>query len=242
MGWMHDTLSYFAEDPVNRHWHHNTLTLPTTYAFTENYLLPLSHDEVVHGKRSLVGKMPGDRWQRVAGLRGMLAYQWAFPGKQLVFMGAELAQETEWSEERGLDWNAAFQYGATGVAQLLGDLNRIYRDSPALWSQDNTPAGFGWLTSDPGANVLAFLRWGNGGEVVACICNFGGVPREDFRIGLPSPGDWTELVNTDAAEYGGAGMGNLGAIQAVPEPMHGQPASAKVTVGAFAVAWFSPAS
>jgi 1,4-alpha-glucan branching enzyme len=241
MGWMHDTLDYFTEDPVNRRWHHNTLTLPTTYAFTENFLLPLSHDEVVHGKRSLAAKMPGDRWQRVAGLRGLLAYQWAFPGKQLLFMGAELAQETEWSEQRGLDWNAAFQYGATGVAQLLGDMNRVYRASPALWSQDTTPAGFGWITSDADANVLAFLRWGSKGEALACVCNFAGTPISDYRIGLPLIGDWVEVLNTDAGAYGGSGVGNLGSVHAVAQPLHGHPASAPVTVGAYAVAWFKPA-
>ncbi len=240
MGWMHDTLDYFKEDPVNRSWHHDTLTLPTTYAFTENYVLPLSHDEVVHGKRSLVGKMPGDRWQRVAGLRGLLAYQWAFPGKQLLFMGAELAQESEWSEQRGLDWNAAFQYGATGVAQMLGDMNVVYRDSPALWSQDTTPAGFGWVVSDRQANLLAFVRWGSAGEALVCVCNFAGTPHHGYRIGLPFAGTWAEVLNTDAGEYGGSGVGNMGAVEAVGEGMHGYPASAAVTIGAYAVVWLRP--
>ncbi len=240
MGWMHDTLNFFKEDPVNRSWHFDTLTLPTTYAFTENYLLPLSHDEVVHGKHSLVGKMPGDRWQRVAGLRGLLAYQWAFPGKQLLFMGSELAQETEWSEERGLDWNAAFQYGATGVAQLLGDMNRVYRESPALYSQDATPAGFGWMVSDRDANVLAFVRWGSQGEALVCVCNFAGTPHHDYRIGLPSAGTWAEVVNTDGTEYGGSGVGNMGAVEASTEGMHGYPASTAVSIGAYAVVWLRP--
>jgi 1,4-alpha-glucan branching enzyme len=155
-------------------------------------------------------------------------------------MGAELAQEAEWSEERGLDWNAAFQYGATGVAQFLGDMNRIYRQTPALFTQDTTPAGFEWIVSDPGANLLAFIRWGSQGEALVCVCNFAGTPHHGYHLGLPWAGTWAEVLNTDAGEYGGSGVGNLGAVEAVEEPQHGQPASGRVNVGGYAVAWFKP--
>jgi len=249
MGWMHDTLSYVDKDPVHRRYHHDEVTFPAMYAFDENWVLPISHDEVVHGKRSLAAKLPGDRWQRLAGLRGLLGYMWAFPGKKLLFMGAELAAEHEWSEQHGLDWSALDDPGAGGVSRLIGDLNARYRGQPALWSKDTTPDGFSWLAvDDADRNAVAFLRWGSGlsgsaaeatGSVLACVTNFAGTAQHDYRIGLPYPGRWVELVNTDAAEYGGSGVGNLGAVSTVDQPWQGQPASAAVQVGPYATVWLA---
>jgi 1,4-alpha-glucan branching enzyme len=236
MGWMHDTLLYIGKDPVHRQYHHNTLTLPTLYAFDEQFLLPISHDEVVHGKRSLTAKMPGDRWQRLAGLRGFLGYMWAFPGKQLLFMGSELADEQEWSEQRGLDWRQGEDPAVAGVCRLLGDLNRIYRDTPALWSKDTVSDGLRWISySDASNSVVSFIRKGAGAETLVCVVNFSGVPRNDYRIELPYPGEWTEVLNTDAKHYGGSGEGNLGSVIA-----DGQPASATIQIGPYAAVWFRP--
>lgn len=242
MGWMHDTLSYLAVDPLFRRHHHDTLTLPTCYAHDEQFLLPISHDEVVHGKGSLTAKLPGDRGERVAGLRGLLAYMWAFPGKHLLFMGAELADEREWSEHRGLDWALAADPAAGGVGRLLADLNRAYRDHPALWMQDSQPAGFGWIVySDAATNLLAFLRYGTAGDMLACVTNFSGRPHRDYCIGLPLAGTWAEVVNTDATCYGGTGEGNYGTVTASGPPMHGHPTSATITIGPYATVWLRPA-
>ncbi|HWG98240.1 MAG TPA: 1,4-alpha-glucan branching protein GlgB [Pilimelia sp.] len=241
MGWMHDTLDYVSRDPVHRVYHHDQLTLPSLYAFDEQWVLPISHDEVVHGKRSLVGKLPGDRWQRLAGLRGLLGYMWSFPGKQLLFMGCELADEQEWSEFRGLDWSLLADPQVAGVRDLVRDLNRHYRASPALWSQDVSPDGFEWIAHDDRAgNTLSYLRWGADGAVVACVVNFSGVAHTDYRIGLPLRGAWTELLNTDATEYGGSGVGNLGRVRADGPPAHGRPTSATVQVGPYAAVWLRP--
>jgi 1,4-alpha-glucan branching enzyme len=252
LGWMHDTLSYLSKDPVFRHYHQNEITFSMIYAFSENFVLPLSHDEVVHGKGSLVGKMPGDRWRQFAGLRALLAYQWAHPGKQLLFMGSEFGQEAEWSEQVGLDWAAlsdSIQPGGFhgGVQRLVRNLNQAYRDHPALWREDFTPDGFAWIdASDADANVLAFLRfpgpdWSSGGPgAVACLANFSGEPHHDYRIGLPVSGRWREVINTDAAEYGGSGVGNLGAVEAVAEPWHGRPFSAVLTLPPLGVLWLAP--
>jgi 1,4-alpha-glucan branching enzyme len=256
LGWMHDTLSYLATDPVFRNYHQNEITFSMVYAFSENFVLPLSHDEVVHGKGSLLRKMPGDRWRQFAGLRALLAYQWAHPGKQLLFMGSEFGQEAEWSEQAGLDWQAlgdgagadgpAFH---SGVQRLVKDLNRVYLGHPALWRQDFTPEGFSWIdASDADGNVLAFLRFagaghtGPGSEVIACVVNFSGSPHDDYRVGLPTAGRWREMINTDAAGYGGSGVGNLGAVEAVAEPWHGQPASASMTLPPLGVLWLAPDS
>jgi 1,4-alpha-glucan branching enzyme len=240
MGWMHDTLSYVDKEPIHRRYHHDTLTLPSLYAFDEKFILPISHDEVVHGKRSLVGKLPGDRWQRLAGLRGLLGYMWAYPGKKLLFMGAELASEGEWSEQHGLDWSALAEPGVPGIALLLTDLNVGYRSAGALWSRDAEPDGFGWIMHDDAlSNMLGFIRHGQDGSIVACVTNFSGVPRSDYRIGLPAPGSWREMINTDAAEYGGTGVGNLGAVQATERPWHGRPYSAVLQVGPHATVWLS---
>jgi 1,4-alpha-glucan branching enzyme len=242
MGWMHDTLSYVEKDPVYRRYHHNTLTLPALYAFSETYVLPISHDEVVHGKRALAAKLPGDRWRRLAGLRGLLGYMWAFPGKNLLFMGSELAAETEWEEASGLDWSVAQDPGALAVKAVIRDLNLAYRDRPALWSRDAEPEGFRWLVSDDAnGNLVAFLRWGVDGSTLVCLSNFAAMPHHDYRVGLPFPGRWRERVNTDASIYGGSGVGNFGIVSATPHPWHGQPASALLQVGPLATVWLTPA-
>src|SRR5487761_1156245 len=238
MGWMHDTLAYLQHDPVHRQYHHNELTFSLIYAFSENFVLPLSHDEVVHGKGSLLGKMPGDEWRRFAGLRSLLAYMWAHPGKQLLFMGSEFGQGSEWSADNGLDWWVLDFDVHVGVQRLSRDLNRIYRSMPALWQLDSSPEGFGWIdANDAQGNVLSFLRFpdasscdseaGSGAGPLACIANFSALPHEEYRIGLPQAGHWREVLNTDADLYGGSGVGNLGGIEAIPEPWHGRPASAR---------------
>ena len=240
MGWMHDTLSYLSKDPVYRQWHHNQITFSTVYAWTENFILPISHDEVVHGKRSLAAKPPGDAWQRMATVRALLAYMWAHPGKQLLFMGCELGDEREWSEERGVDWGLREQPLHAGVARLVRDLNTAYRTNPALWSLDGSPSGFSWIVADDAAhNTFAFLRIGAGGETLACVVNFAGIPHENYCIGLPRPGPWREIINTDAREYGGSGVGNLGTVHAVAEPSHGLPAAASLRVPPLGALWLA---
>ncbi len=248
LGWMHDTLAYLARDPVFRHYHHNELTFSMMYAYTENFVLPLSHDEVVHGKGSLLGKMPGDEWRKFAGLRALLAYMWAHPGKQLLFMGSEFGQAAEWSEQAGLDWAALGGPRQAGLQQLVIDLNEAYRASPAVWADDFSPDGFGWIdANDAAGNVVSFLRYAAGGEradrgagVIACVANFAGEPHLDYRIGLPRAGRWREVINTDADAYGGSGVGNMGVLEAVPEPWHGLPASAVLAVPPLGVLWLAP--
>jgi 1,4-alpha-glucan branching enzyme len=237
MGWMHDSLQYIHEDPMWRAHHHDEITFSFVYAFSENFLLPISHDEVVHGKGSLLHKMPGDQWRKLANVRVYLASMWAHPGKQLLFMGSEFGQPSEWSEQRGLDWWILDQPAHQGLQRLVGQLNRIYREQPALWEQDNTARGFELLTSDAGDNVLAFLRWSRGGEAIACLMNFGGNPVGPYRIGLPHAGTWTEILNSDAAEFGGSGIGNLGAVQATADEWQGRPASAELTLPPLAALW-----
>ncbi|MEO3926528.1 1,4-alpha-glucan branching protein GlgB [Micromonosporaceae bacterium B7E4] len=241
MGWMHDTLTYLGKDPIYRQHHHNELTFSLVYAWSENYLLPISHDEVVHGKGSLLGKMPGDQWRKLAGVRALLAYMWAHPGKQLLFMGCELGDDREWSETRGLDWHLVDDPGRAGVQRLLRDLNLGYRDNPALWSQDTVPAGFRWIVSDDSANnTLAFVRIAADGSPLVCVANFAALPHEGYRIGLPLAGRWSEILNTDADCYGGSGVGNLGAVTADDRPWHGLPASAALRVPPLGVLWLRP--
>jgi 1,4-alpha-glucan branching enzyme len=244
MGWMHDTLAYFQQDPVYRRYHHHELTFSLMYAFSENFILPLSHDEVVHGKGSMLQKMPGDRWQQLANLRALYAYMWAHPGKQLLFMGQEFGQEREWSHERSLDWHLLEDHGHGGLQNLVRDLNRVYREQPALWQRDDDHEGFGWLeANDADANVVAFVRWGNGdAKPVVCVCNLSPVPREGYRLGLPRSGRWDEVLNTDAEIYGGANVGNMGAVEAEAQPWHNQPFSATVNVPPIGVIWLIPAS
>jgi 1,4-alpha-glucan branching enzyme len=245
MGWMHDTLSYIGKDPIYRGYHHNELTFSLMYAFSENYVLPLSHDEVVHGKGSLWERMPGDAWNKAANLRALLAFMWAHPGKQLLFMGGEFGQAREWSEERSLDWDLLGNPLHGGVKRMVGDLNRVYRDTPALYTRDNTPEGFSWIdANDAGGNVLSFLRHGVDAEgnptVLACVANFSGGPREDYRVGLPFTGRWREVLNTDAEIYGGSGVGNFGVVEAEPQMWHGRPASAALRLPPSGVLWLAP--
>ncbi len=238
MGWMHDTLSYMQTDPMYRAHHHNEITFSMVYQYTENFLLPISHDEVVHGKGSLLHKMPGDQWQKLANLRAYLSFMWSHPGKQLLFMGQEFGQPSEWSEERGLDWWILDQPVHRGLLTLVGQLNRVYRTEPALWEQDNSPNGFEWL--DGGAaeqNVVSFLRWSHDGQPIAVIMNFSGNPVGQYRVGLPTAGVWDEILNTDAADYGGSGVGNLGAVTATEESWAGRPASAELTLPPLAGLW-----
>ena len=238
MGWMHDTLSYLAHDPVYRRYHHNELTFSMMYAYSENFVLPLSHDEVVHGKGSLLRKMPGDDWQRFATLRALFSYMWAHPGKQLLFMGSDFGQDAEWSEQNGLDWAALGGQFQAGLRRLVGDINAAYRSLPALWREDFSPAGFSWIdANDAFGNVISFLRFAPESPTVACVVNFSGEPHHDYRIGLPSVGRWRELINSDAAGYGGSGVGNYGAVEATDEPCHGRPASASLSVPPLAVLW-----
>jgi 1,4-alpha-glucan branching enzyme len=244
MGWMHDTLNYLKHEPIFRGYHHHEITFSMVYAYSENYVLPLSHDEVVHGKGSLLGKMPGDEWQRFAGLRALLAYMWAHPGKQLLFMGQEFGQGAEWAEQRPLDWwllDEAEDNYHVGLQRLVRDLNRAYVGSDALWTLDASPEGFHWIDADDVAgNVVSFLRYSADGTPLACVVNFAGIPHEDYRLGLPRTGRWREVVNTDAYDYGGSGVGNLGHVDASAEPCHGQPASALLRVPPLGAVWLAP--
>jgi len=241
MGWMHDTLTYLSRDPVHRSYHHDEMTFSMVYAYSEHYVLPLSHDEVVHGKGSLLRKMAGDEWRQFAGLRSLLAFMWAHPGKQLLFMGGEFGQGDEWSEQTGLQWHVLDYPRHAGVQQLVKDLNQVYAQQPALWQQDSSPAGFQWIDArDASANVLSFLRFGSDGSVLACIANFSATPHHAYRIGLPSAGGWTEVVNTDADVYGGSGVGNLGRVDATNEPWHGRPASVQLSIPPLGVVWLTP--
>jgi 1,4-alpha-glucan branching enzyme len=238
MGWMHDTLSYISHEPIHRQYHHNELTFSMMYAYSENFVLPISHDEVVHGKGSLLSKIPGDRWQQMATLRTLYAYMWAHPGKQLLFMGQEFAQGSEWAESRSLDWWLLDAPEHRGVARLVTDLNRVYADTSALWSRDTAPEGFHWIdANDAQGNVFSFLRIGADGSVLACIANFSPVPHEGYRVGLPYAGRWDEVLNTDADIYFGSGVGNFGGVTAAPEPWHAQPASATLRVPPLGAIW-----
>ncbi len=242
MGWMHDTLGYFAHDPVYRRYHHNELTFSMIYAFTENFVLPLSHDEVVHGKGSLLNKMPGDRWQQHANLRSLYAYMWAHPGKKLLFMGGELAQEGEWNHDSSLEWHVLDWREHAGAQALVRDLNWIYRSEPALYEVDFEPHGFRWLdANDVERNVFAFVRYsGDGQRAVVCICNLSPLARHHYRAGLPYGGRWREAVNTDSEHYGGSNVGNYGGIEAEPSPWQGQPFSAELTLPPLGVLWLVP--
>ncbi|MFJ4297289.1 1,4-alpha-glucan branching protein GlgB [Curtobacterium sp. NPDC089689] len=236
MGWMHDSLEYIGREPVHRSYHHDEITFSLVYAFSEQFTLPISHDEVVHGKGSLFGKMPGDEWQKLANVRAYLAFMWAHPGKQLLFMGQEFAQVQEWSEARGLDWWHLDDPGHRGVQDLVAALNRVYRDTPALWTHDSTPDGFEWIEGgDAPHSTLGFLRK-DGDDRLAVFVNFSGVPVER-RFGLPAAGQWHEVLNTDAAEYGGSGVGNLGVVTAEDTPWAGRPASAHLVVPPLGAVW-----
>src|SRR5580658_9229325 len=232
MGWMHDTLRYMSLDPVYRRFEHDALTFGIVYAFSERFVLPLSHDEVVHGKRSLIARMPGDRWQRFANLRAYYGFMWAHPGKKLLFMGGELAQEREWNHDAQLDWPALEDPFHRGVPRLIGDLNRAYVGESALHALDCDSTGFHWIIGDDRVNsIYAFYRCGyEGTPPVIAVCNFTPVPRLKYRIGAPRRGRWRELINTDAAVYGGSNLGNGGSLIAIDRRSHAQPFSIELTV------------
>jgi 1,4-alpha-glucan branching enzyme len=242
MGWMHDTLDYFHHDPVHRRYHHHQLTFGLLYAFTENFVLPLSHDEVVHGKGSLIGKMAGDRWQQFGNLRSLFAWMWAHPGKQLLFMGDELAQEREWAHDRSLDWHLLDDDPHAGVQRLVRALNGLQRSEAALHERDFDASGFRWIdANDADQSVYSFLRFsGDGSGVLACIANLTPVVRPRYTIGLPRGGRWRETLNTDATEFGGSGVG-VGEVLATDEPWHGLDHSATMTLPPLAVVWLTPA-
>ncbi len=243
MGWMHDTLQYIEKDPMYRKFHHGELTFSMLYAYDEKFVLPISHDEVVHGKGSLLAKMPGDRWQQLANLRVFLAYMWAHPGKQLLFMGQEFGQLSEWSQERGLDWWITDQPSHKAIMTLVGALNRTYLENPAMWQRDHEQGGFQWVDGgNADANTLSFIRYDREGNPIAVVVNFSGQPHDNFRLGLPIAGVWNEILNTDAADYGGSGVGNFGQIEANQGESQGQPHSASITVPPLAAVWFKPDS
>jgi 1,4-alpha-glucan branching enzyme len=244
MGWMHDTLEYFAHEPFHRRYHHHELTFSLLYAFTENFILPLSHDEVVHGKGSLYTKMAGDHWQKLANLRALYGYMWSHPGKKLLFMGQEFAQIGEWSAERSLDWHLLERADHAGIQSLVRDLNRIYRGEPALWEVDFDASGFFWIEpNDADANVLAYGRTTRDGKrVLVAVLNLSPVVRYGYRLGLPRAGSWREGLNTDSRFYGGGDVGNLGAIEAESVPWHQQPYSAQITLPPLAALWLVPDS
>jgi 1,4-alpha-glucan branching enzyme len=242
MGWMHDTLDYFSNDPVYRRYHHHQLTFSLMYAFSENFMLPLSHDEVVHGKGSLIDRMPGDKWQKLANLRALYAYMWAHPGKKLLFMGCEFAQEREWSHAYSLDWHLLEDAGHAGMQDLVRELNRVYKATRALWGLDFEGEGFYWLeANDADANVVAFARQTKAGEdVMVCVCNLSSTPRHGYRVGLPRPGRWTEALNTDDLRFGGSGVTNGGSVETDGCPWHEQPQSALVDLPPLGVVWLTP--
>ncbi|XCB30665.1 1,4-alpha-glucan branching protein GlgB [Arcanobacterium hippocoleae] len=244
MGWMNDTLRYLQEKPINRRWHHGELTFSLVYAFSEQFLLPLSHDEVVHGKGSLYNKMPGDHWQKLAGLRLLYAYQWSHPGKQLLFMGQEFGQIDEWSEARSIDWWLTDNPQHDGVMSCVKALNEVYKTHSALWSDDFSNSGFEWIdVTDGDHNVLSYLRKSrDGSEQVAVLCNFSGVAYNDYRVGLSAGGAWDEIFNSDAAEFGGSGVGNLGQVTAEAVGWNGRPFSAQVQLPPYGVVFLAPAN
>ena len=243
MGWMHDTLRYIETDPLYRSWHHNDLTFGLLYAFSENFVLPLSHDEVVYGKGSLISKMPGDDWQRFANLRAYLGFMWSHPGKKLLFMGGEIAQWAEWNHDASIDWHLLGEARHLGVQRLVRDLNRVYRSEGALHQRDAVNTGFRWVIGDDTGNcVFAFIRQGREDtRPVLAVANMTPVPRHHYRIGVPRPGRWVELINSDAAAYGGSNMGNAGSVDTVAEPRHGEAQSLVLTLPPLATVYLAPA-
>lgn len=231
MGWMHDTLEYIEHEPIHRAYHHDQLTFGLVYAFSERFVLPISHDEVVHGKGSLLGKMPGDRWQRFANLRSYFGFMWAHPGKKLLFMGCEIAQEREWNHDGEIDWHLLDDGAHSGIQRLVRDLNHLYVAEPSLHDSDGDPSGFAWIVGDDRANsVFAFVRTSRSGAPLLVVCNMTPVPRHGYRIGVPRPGRWREVANTDSRFYGGSDLGNDGAVYAVDQPSHGLSQSVQLTL------------
>jgi 1,4-alpha-glucan branching enzyme len=241
MGWMHDTLQYMEEDPVNRRYHHSKMSFGMVYAYSEHFILPISHDEVVHGKHALIDKMPGDRWQKFANLRAYLAFMWSHPGKKLLFMGCEFGQWREWSHDRELDWYLLNYPDHQGMSKLVQDLNRLYREQPALHQLDCSPEGFQWLIGDDQANsVFAWLRKDSAGKPLLVVANFTPVVRHGYQIGVPQAGQWRELLNSDAECYGGSNVGNGMAVEALAAVHHGQPAGLSLTLPPLGVLILSP--
>jgi 1,4-alpha-glucan branching enzyme len=240
MGWMHDTLAYLAHDPIHRQYHHNLLTFRMLYAYHENFVLPLSHDEVVHGKGALIGKMPGDDWQRFANLRLLYGYMYTQPGKKLLFMGGEFGDWREWYHEESLNWHLLQYPLHAGLQRWLEDLNRLYRRERALYELDTHQDGFEWIDcNDAPGSVLSYLRRGqNTDELLAIVCNFTPVVRQNYRVGAPRGGFWHEVLNGDAQDYGGGGHGNLGGVEAAPIPYHGRPYSLMLTLPPLAMLVF----
>jgi 1,4-alpha-glucan branching enzyme len=242
MGWMHDTLEYMRNDPVFRRYHHHQLTFGLLYAWSERFVLPLSHDEVVHGKGSLINKMPGDLWQKRANLRALLAWMWAHPGKQLLFMGGEVGQFDEWSHDRSIDWKLLEYPEHQGIQRLVHDINAVYRDQPALYERDVSPDGFQWIDAgNADQNVISFIRYdGHGHPGVVCVANFSPLVHQGFRVGLPLQGRWREAINSDADVYGGGNVRNWEGVVAEPHSWHGQPFSAELALPPLAVLWLIP--
>jgi 1,4-alpha-glucan branching enzyme len=240
MGWMHDTLEYMSRDPVHRRYHHNKLTFRMIYAFHENFVLPLSHDEVVYGKGSLLGKMPGDRWQKFANLRALYGYMYAQPGKKMLFMGGEFGQPSEWAHDGSLPWELLSDPMHRGLKDWVSDLNHLYRSDPALHELDCDPGGFEWIDCDDAEHsVISLVRKGKSTkDLILVVCNFTPVPRYSYRLGAPRAGHWQELLNSDSARYGGSNMGNLGGLESVPIPLHARPHSLTLTLPPLAVSFF----
>ncbi len=243
MGWMHDTLEYVSKDPVHRRHHHNSLTFGIMYLYAENFVLPLSHDEVVYGKRSLLNKMPGDDWQKFANLRLLLGYMWTRPGKKLLFMGGEFGQWNEWNQDVSLDWHLLAYPQHDGVKRWLTHLNMLYRGTPSLYEQDFSGNGFQWVDCNDDENsVISYLRFGKSeNDMTLVVCNFTPVPRHNYRVGVPFDGRWVEVLNSDAPEYGGSGQGNMGGVGSTPVPMHEQNQSVSLTLPPLGVVVFRPA-
>jgi 1,4-alpha-glucan branching enzyme len=240
MGWMHDTLDYMSRDPVHRKFHHNKITFRMIYAFHENFVLPLSHDEVVYGKGSLLRKMPGDDWQKFANLRILYGYMYAQPGKKLLFMGGEIGEWDEWYHEASLHWKLIEYPFHRGIQQWVIDLNRLYRHEPSLFENEFDPSGFQWIDcNDAQQSSLSFMRRGHTeDEIMLVVCNFTPVPRLKYRVGAPKGGIWRECLNSDSTEYGGSGQGNLGAVKAQDTPFHGRPCSMEITLPPLAIVFF----
>jgi 1,4-alpha-glucan branching enzyme len=239
MGWMNDTLRYIAKDPIHRSYDHHLMTFPIDWAWTENFILPISHDEVVHGKGAMIDKMPGNEWEKFANLRAYYGYMWGFPGKKLLFMGCEIAQYGEWNHDKTVDWDALAGSQHQGVQALIRDLNRVYRDNPALHRRDCEATGFGWIANDPSISKLAFARYGmDGDDPVIVVCNFTPIPREDVIIGVPVHGEWQEILNTDAAVYGGSNLGNPGGRISVIAPADGMAQHIRITLPPLATLMF----
>ena len=241
MGWMNDSLKYIEKDPMYRSHHHGEITFSMLYAYDEKFILPISHDEVVHGKGSLLNKMPGDRWQQFANVRAYLSFMWSHPGKQLLFMGSEFGQVAEWNQEAGLEWFVLDYEPHQQLKRLVAELNRIYNENPALWEQDHVHGGFQWIDGgNSGQSILTYVRYDKKGNPIACVINFSGTPHHDFKLGLPRTGGWDEVLNTDSEHFGGSGVGNFGRVEASGEGTHGQPYSATIQVPPLGAIWLKP--